>query len=468
MDTKQLKQRILDLAIRGKLVPQDPNDEPASVLLERIRAEKEQLIAQGKLKKSKTKSSDKPHYENVPFEIPETWEWVKLDELASYKKGPFGSSLTKAMFVPESLDTFKVYEQKNAIQKDVTLGNYFISKEHFDKLKGFEVQPNDIIVSCAGTIGETYVMPLEMKKGIINQALMYVRLHLASITPFYLIYFDTIIKSESNSDSKGTAIKNIPPFEVLKNYFFPLPPLAEQQRIVAEVEKWFALIDELEVNKEDLKEYIKQVKSKVLDLAIHGKLVPQDPNDEPAIELLKRINPNFKPCDTSHYENLPSGWIVSTIGEVAQYINGRAFKPTEWEKEGIPIIRIQNLNDPNAPYNYSTVNYEDKYLIKDGDLLFAWAASLGAYIWKGSLGWLNQHIFKVEPKEFMNKQYLYYSFMNLIADFYRQSHGSGMVHITKGKFENTPILIPPLDEQERINITLENIFNIFDNISAES
>ena len=173
-------------------------------------------------------------------------------------------------------------------------------------------------------------------------------------------------------------------------------------------------------------------------------------------------------CPISHYENLPSGWSVSTVGEVAQYINGRAFKPTEWEKEGIPIIRIQNLNDPNAPYNYSTVNYEDKYLIKDGDLLFAWAASLGAYIWKGSLGWLNQHIFKVEPKEFMNKQYLYYSFMNLIADFYRQSHGSGMVHITKGKFESTPILIPPLDEQERINITLENIFNILDNISAES
>ena len=225
MDTKQLKQKILDLAIRGKLVPQDPNDEPASVLLERIRKEKEQLIASGKLKKSKSKTTDTPHYENVPFEIPASWTWVKLDELAQYKKGPFGSSLTKAMFVPEGADTYKVYEQKNAIQKDSTLGTYYISTEHFERLKAFEVQPNDIIVSCAGTIGETYVLPKDIKRGVINQALMYVRLYLPIIAPFYLIYFDFIIKSSSQQDSKGTAIKNIPPFETLKNYLFPLPPL---------------------------------------------------------------------------------------------------------------------------------------------------------------------------------------------------------------------------------------------------
>ena len=172
-------------------------------------------------------------------------------------------------------------------------------------------------------------------------------------------------------------------------------------------------------------------------------------------------------CCISHYENLPNGWAVSTVGEVAQYINGRAFKPTEWEKEGLPIVRIQNLNDRNAYYNYSTAIYEDKYLIREGDLLFAWAASLGAYIWNGGPAWLNQHIFKVLPREFINKQYLYYSFINLIEDFYRQSHGSGMVHITKGKFESTPILIPPLAEQKRIILAIENIFNHIDTISAE-
>ena len=466
MDTKSLKQKILDLAIRGKLVPQNPNDEPASVLLQRIRAEREQLIAQGKIKRSKT-TSDNQHYENVPFEIPATWAWVELNELAQYKKGPFGSSLTKAMFVPKGDTTFKVYEQKNAIQKDDTLGTYYISDSHFEQLKGFEVFPEDIIVSCAGTIGETYVMPQYIQRGIINQALMYIRLYYKDITDFYLIYFDSIIKGNSQNDSKGTAMKNIPPFEILKKYLMPLPPLAEQKRIIAEIKKWFALIDEIETSKQDLHETIKQAKSKILSLAISGKLVAQDPNDEPAIDLLRRINPSFKPCDTSHYENLPQGWTISTVGEVATYINGRAFKPSEWEQNGLPIIRIQNLNDSDAPYNYSSATYETKYLVKDGDLLFAWAASLGTYIWNGGNAWLNQHIFKVEPKEFIDKYFLYYSLVNLIAEFYRQTHGSGMVHITKGKFENTPILIPPLAEQKRIVVVLEKIYYQLDKITAE-
>ena len=105
--------------------------------------------------------------------------------------------------------------------------------------------------------------------------------------------------------------------------------------------------------------------------------------------------------------------------------------------------------------------------MKDGDLLFAWAASLGTYIWQGGDAWLNQHIFKVDPAAFMDKSFLYYSLQNLIAEFYRQSHGSGMVHITKGKFENTPILIPPLAEQKRIVKAIENVFSQLDNITAE-
>lgn len=146
MNTKALRQKILDLAIHGKLVPQDPNDEPASVLLERIRDEKERLIKEGKIKRPKKAkaTSDKPHY---PYELPEGWAWCKLDDLAFYKKGPFGSSLTKAMFVSKGDDTYKVYEQKNAIQKDCTLGTYYISKEKYESLSGFAIQPFDTLVS---------------------------------------------------------------------------------------------------------------------------------------------------------------------------------------------------------------------------------------------------------------------------------------------------------------------------------
>ena len=193
MDTKKLRQKILDLAIRGKLVPQDPNDEPASVLLERIKAEKEQLIKEGKIKRpKKTSTSDKSHYENIPFEIPEGWVWCRLDDLAFYKKGPFGSSLTKSMFILDKENAYKVYEQKNAINKNANLGHYFISYEKYLELQSFEVKPQDIIVSCAGTIGETYVMPNNIRQGIINQALMIIRLHNIEIAPFYLWFKTTL------------------------------------------------------------------------------------------------------------------------------------------------------------------------------------------------------------------------------------------------------------------------------------
>ena len=329
MDTKKLRQKILDLAIHGKLVPQDPNDEPASVLLERIRAEKERLIKEGKIKRSRktAKTSDTPHYpQDVPFEVPEGWEWCKLDDLAFYKKGPFGSSLTKSMFVPDSPDAYKVYEQKNAISKDATLGHYFIDKDKYEELKGFTVQSEDIIVSCAGTIGETYVLPLNLREGIINQALMLIRLFDKSISDFYLLYFDFMLKSEAAKESKGTAIKNIPPFDILKNFYIPLPPFAEQQRIVAEIERWFTLIDTVEQGKSDLQIAIKQTKSKILDLAIHGKLVPQDTNDEPASELLKRINPKAEiTCDNEHYPQLPKGWSICRLGDVVKYEQPTAY-----------------------------------------------------------------------------------------------------------------------------------------------
>ena len=145
-------------------------------------------------------------------------------------------------------------------------------------------------------------------------------------------------------------------------------------------------------------------------------------------------------------------------------MNGRAFKPEEWETNGLPIVRIQNLNDETAPYNKSSKSYEEKYLIHKGDLLFAWAASLGTYVWEKGDAWLNQHIFKVIPFVFMDKLYLYYSLESLIKDFYKESHGSGMVHITKKKFEDIECFVPPLAEQQRIVAKIEELFSILDSI----
>ena len=164
---------------------------------------------------------------------------------------------------------------------------------------------------------------------------------------------------------------------------------------------------------------------------------------------------------------LPKGWAVSTVGDLAEYVNGRAFKPTEWKDAGKPIIRIQNLNNDGAKYNFSPEEHEEKYRVKNGDLLFAWSASLGAHIWHGGDAWLNQHIFNVLPKECSTKQFVYYLLSKITAELYAKAHGSGMVHVTKGKFESTEILLPPLNEQHRIVTKIEELFSELDK-GAES
>lgn len=246
-----LKKSILQEAVQGKLVPQDPSDEPAEDLLERIRAEKQRLIKEGKIKKDKHESvifrRDNSHYEKrgseevcideeIPFEVPLSWALIRLDDIGIYRKGPFGSSLTKSMFVPKGVDTVKVYEQKNAIQKDHTLGTYYITRQYYEsKMKSFTVEPGDILVSCAGTIGETYVLPEQIELGIINQALMRMTIYAPIDLSYFLLYFDYVLKQTAKESSKGSAIKNIPPFEIFKKLILPLPPLEEQKRIVAKV-----------------------------------------------------------------------------------------------------------------------------------------------------------------------------------------------------------------------------------------
>ena len=160
--------------------------------------------------------------------------------------------------------------------------------------------------------------------------------------------------------------------------------------------------------------------------------------------------------------NLPNGWAKATIGMLADYVNGRAFKPTEWKDVGKPIIRIQNLNNNNAKYNFSPENHEEKYLVKNGDLLFAWSASLGAYIWHGEDAWLNQHIFIVHPKNCTTKLFVFYLLEKITTELYAKAHGSGMVHVTKGKFESTEISLPPLNEQHRIIAKIEELFSELD------
>ena len=455
MNTKALRQKILDLAIHGKLVPQDPNDEPASVLLERIRAEKERLIKEGKIKRpKKTKTtSDKPHY---PYELPEGWAWTTLGEISNY-----GTTINiqvddidKNEWILELEDiekeTANIIQRLSASERSVkgTRHKFSAGSILYSKLRTYL---NKVLVAPSEGYCTTEIMPFDTYGIISNEYICHVLR-----SPFFLDY--------TLQCGYGVKMPRLSTTDAC-NGMIPLPPLNEQIRIVEAIKYWFVLIDIIESGKENLQETIKLAKSKILDLAIHGKLVPQDPTDEPASKLLKRINPKAEiTSDNGHYQKLPEGWAILKVGNVAEYINGRAFKPEEWEQAGLPIIRIQNLNDPNAYYNRTKNEYEEKYLIKKGDLLFAWAASLGTYIWKGEDAWLNQHIFKVIPYPFMDKKYLYYAFHAMITEFYRKSHGSGMIHITRKQFEEITLWLPPLTEQYRIVQYLQQVFEKLDSI----
>lgn len=240
----KLKQAILQEAVEGKLTEGwrkgNPDIESASELLERIKQEKEELIEKGKIKKRKL-SSVNFKKENI-FKLPDRWAWCKIPQILALtndplRRGPFGSSLRKDMFEPKSKETTKVYEQQNAIKKDYALGHYYISTIKYPNLKSFLAGPGDILISCAGTIGETYKLPSEAPVGIINQALLKIKLNNSAILDdFFLIIFKSQLKVRVNSDAKGSTMKNIGSVKYLQNeLIFGLPPIEEQKEIVKKV-----------------------------------------------------------------------------------------------------------------------------------------------------------------------------------------------------------------------------------------
>lgn len=312
MDTKKLRQKILDLAIRGKLVPQDPNDEPASVLLERIKAEKERLIKEGKIKRSKktAKTSDTPHYGNVPFEVPKGWVWTTINTIS--KSILYG--------VSESAKTNGKYRllRITDIQNNSVLWNS-VPYTDFDenKAKSYLLSDGDILFARTGaTVGKSYLIQGLTEEAIYASYLIRVQTYDAVLPQYLKFYFESGYYWEQiEQRSVGVGQPNVNG-TILGNLHVPIPPIHEQFRIVSELSKWMGIIDIIENNQTDLQALIKQTKSKILELAIHGKLVPQDPNDEPASELLKRINPDFTPCDNAHYTNLPDSWCLVDIKSI--------------------------------------------------------------------------------------------------------------------------------------------------------
>ncbi len=321
MDTKKLRQKILDLAIRGKLVPQDPADEPASVLLERIKEEKEQLIKEGKNKRSKktAKTSNTPHYENVPFEIPDNWVWTTVNDIS--KSIIYGVSESA-----KSEGKYKLLRITDIQNNKVDWETVPFTDFDDDKVASYILYDGDIVFARTGaTVGKSYLIKGLNQKVIYASYLIRVQTSDLILPEYVKLFFESGYYWEQiELSSVGIGQPNVNG-TILGSLNIPLPPFAEQKRIVIEIGRWLSLIDQIEDGKDNLQSTLKQTKSKILDLAIHGKLVPQDPNDEPAIELLKRINPDFTPCDNGHYENLPIGWTVCSLEDIVDYEQPTAY-----------------------------------------------------------------------------------------------------------------------------------------------
>ena len=455
MDTKKLRQKILDLAIHGKLVPQDPNDEPASVLLERIKAEKERLIKEGKIKRSKksAKTSDTPHYENVPFEVPEGWIWTTVNDVCSIIGGV---SYNKVDIQNTGIRVLRGGNIQNGKIIDC-FDDVFIPLSYQNNDN--QVQHGDIIVvASTGSqtlIGKTGFADRDIPKTQIGAFLRIVRPKQKALSPYIRLIFQTdIYKDYIRNAAKGSNINNVKNSH-LQNYQICLPPLEEQQRIVKEIERWFTLIDQIEQDKTDLQIVIKQAKNKILDLAIHGKLMPQAPNDEPAIELMKRINPDFIPCDNGHYPQLPIGWAVVPMQMLCSLVDGEKVDGKE-----MPNLDVKYLRGERE----FKILKSGKYVAANSLLILVDGENSGEVFRTPIEGYQGSTFKQLHINENMCANYLLYV-INLHRKALRENKvGSAIPHLDKKLFKTIEVPVPPYNEQVRIVTAINAALNRFDAI----
>ena len=516
MNTKQLRQKILDLAIRGKLVPQDSNDEPASKLLERIRAEKEQLIKNKKMKRDKNESyifvgDDKLHYEKfadgsvvciedeIPFEIPENWAWCRLSEIIKLISG---QDLQSNQYNDEGKG-FLYITGASCIENEKLKKNRWTEYPKSISIK------NDILISCKGSIG-TIAINTEDKVHIARQ-IMAIRTNSYCYNLFIKILIKNIIPV-IQSKSKGV-IPGIERKDILDS-LVAIPPLSEQKRIAETVETLLELVDSIESDKIDLSELIKKTKAKVLDLVIKGKLVPQDPNDEPADKLLEKIREEkeklikegklkrdknetyiFKNSDdNSYYEQIdgetvcinddlpfeiPQSWRWCKVDNVTTIKGGKRLPSGQSllnDKTNHPYLRIVDMKnntiiDDDIHYISEDVFAKIKqYIITDEDLYITIAGTIGnvgIIPSKYNNANLTENAVRVTPL-LINKKYLMYLILSNYVhnQFIDKTHHVAMPKLAIERIKGVFVPIPPLFEQSNIINKLESIFSYLDNIES--
>lgn len=490
MDTQRLKDKILQLAIQGKLVEQDPNDEPASILLEKIKEEKNKLVKENKIRKPRKLA---PITEDEkPFEIPESWEWVRLGDVANFINGDRGKNYPSKNELVESGIPFINAGHLKKSTIDLTNMNY-ITNDKYLLLRSGKVKINDIIYCLRGTLGKCAINK-SIEKGAIASSLVIIRSY-KNIHVKYLYYYlvsplgNLMIKRFDN----GTAQPNLSARK-LKLYILPLPPLTEQKRIVEKVDQLFAIIDELDSNKEDLLKAIKLTRNQVLQKAMQGKLVEQNPEDEPANVLLEKIKKEkdrlvkekkirrprkLAPItkDEKPFE-IPKSWEWVRLGEIGTIVGGGTPRTTVkeyWENGNIPWLTPADLSGYNGKYISHGLRFitelglqkSSAKLMPKGTVLFSSRAPIGyTAIAKNKIA-TNQGFKSCVPFIMKMNKYIYY-YLTYSAELINQNaSGTTFKEVSGAVVSNLPFPLPPLAEQRRIVEKVDKIMSICDKLEEQ-
>ena len=520
MDTKALRQKILNLAIRGKLVPQDPNEEPASVLLEKIRAEKQQMVKDGRLKtkdiKNDTiifKGEDNLHYEKfqdgsekciedeIPFELPKGWAWCRVRDIAAVKGGkrlPKGVGFSPCRTAHAYI---RVTDMKNhSINTDDLK---YISEEVFLQIKNYTISKDDLYVTIAGTIGVTGEVPTELDGMNLTENAVKITNIQINKTYLCLIIQSEFVQQQFQDKTHQVAMPKLA-LERILSTLIPVCTITTQSAMVSKFVEMDSLINQIREEKEILAETVSLTKSKILDLAIRGKLVPQNPDDEPASVLLERIRAEkeelikqgkikrdkkesviFKGEDNSYYEKvgaeircidseipfkIPDGWMYERLGNICSIARGGSPRPIENyltdDENGLNWIKIGDT-EQGGKYIYSTKEKirpeglsKTRYVCR-GDFLLTNSMSFGRpYILRtnGCIhdGWLVIGGIEIA----FHQDYLYYMLSSSIMYNALSSLavGSTVKNLKSDSVKSLLVPIPPLAEQACISRQIENYF----------
>ena len=430
------------------------------MLLERIRAEKERLIKEGKIKKVKkyAKTSDKPHY---PYQLPEGWVWCRLEDYVfSVTDGDHQAPPKVSKGIP-----FLVIS--NIADGSLDFSNTrYVPEEYYEEIQ-MERKPKrgDILFSVTGSYG--IVVNIKTDRQFCFQR--HIGLIKPTISNEYLsfVLMSNYIKSLCDKLATGTAQKTVG-LDTLRSLYVPIAPIEEQERIVAKIKHLLLQINFLEAGKGKLVAAIKQAKSKILDLAIHGKLVPQDPNDEPAIELLKRINPKAEIItDNGHYQKLPVGWCVCHINEISESLLGKTLDRTKDNGEFKRYVCAVNVQwgyfdfTTQKKFRIEAKDFE-RYAVKKGDLLICEGGDVGrCAIWDTDTEMYYQNaLHRVRCKFGISEKYLQYSLWHFKLNGVIDSLCKGVTikHFTQSTMNKLEIPLPPFAEQQRIVAKIEELF----------